>query len=33
MGKGAHLGQELVGEDRDIRLLEAGGREDVDDLL
>jgi hypothetical protein len=29
----AHLGQELVGEDRDVGLLEAGGGEDVDDLV
>ncbi len=29
----AHLGEELVGEDRDVGLLEAGGGEDVDDLV
>ena len=29
----AHLGEELVGEDRDVRLLQAGRGEDVDDLV
>jgi hypothetical protein len=29
----AHLGQELVGQDRDVGLLQAGGREDVDHLV
>ena len=29
----AHLGQELVGQDRDVRLLQPGRGEDVDDLV
>jgi len=33
LGHPAHLGEEFVGENRDVRLRETGGGEDVDDTL
>ena len=32
MFEAAHLGEELIGQDADVRLLQPGGGEDVDDL-